>query len=144
MWAKLRLRERVERCGNGSEGRSGGGESHPACRDRTVPRSGGSCGTRGAEGDEGWSMREQEEGAELPPRIPFPLGGRWRHGTRCTAFCQHAPLGQQWWGWMVSSGSTLPFFFEVEGTFHLKKEGKNHPNLGRDRFKKLNKKGRVN
>lgn len=46
----------MERCGNGSEGRSGGGESHPACRDRAVTRGGGSCGTRGAEADEGQSI----------------------------------------------------------------------------------------
>lgn len=39
--------------------------------------------------------------------------------------------------------TTLSLFFGVEGTFHLKEEGKKHPNLRRVGFKTLNKKGMV-
>ena len=62
MWAKLRLRERVERCGNGNEGRSGGGESHPACGDRAVPRGGGPVASgvqRGTKGDRFGGRRKE-------------------------------------------------------------------------------------
>jgi len=92
VWAKLWLRERVECCGNGSEGRSrsGGGESHPACGNKAMPRT---AGFLWHQGDEGHLIGWQGEGAEPSPRILFLLEGRWQHGTHCAAVCQCDPLG---------------------------------------------------
>lgn len=53
----------MERCGNRSEGRSGGGESHPAGGDSTMPRGGGGPAALGLQRgmkDHQWGGRRKE------------------------------------------------------------------------------------
>lgn len=122
MRAKLRLGERVERGGSGSEGGSTGGKSHPACGHRAVPGAGGPVAP---------GMMEGGAGGWASSREPIPSGMLlWHPG------CQ---LGDRCWGSVLSSGTALPLFFGVGGALHSEKE-KTHQNLGWVGFKKLNKK----
>lgn len=143
MGAKLRLRERVERWGNGSEGRSAGGEPILPAGIGQCQGVGGSCGTGGAEGDKRPSMGGRRKTLSLLQGSSLLWEGDDDTAPLCSILSTCSP-GPAAVGRVVSSGTTLPLFFGVEGTCHLKTEEKKTPILGRVRFKKISKKSRVN